>query len=97
LLVAAERFASPGVTAAFAPAGVAVADLRRRLEERYGVVIAGGQGPLKERLFRVGHLGYVDEGMVLHGLAMLEAALRDLGAGVEMGTAVAAAREVWGE
>jgi alanine-glyoxylate transaminase/serine-glyoxylate transaminase/serine-pyruvate transaminase len=52
---------------------------------------------LKERLFRVGHLGYVDEGMVLHGLAMLEAALRDLGAGVEMGTAVAAAREVWGE
>ena len=93
LLVQEERWASPAVTAAFAPAGVAVAELRRVLEERYGVVIAGGQGALKERLFRVGHLGYVDAGMVLYGLAMIEMALRDLGMDLEIGAAVAAARE----
>lgn len=95
LLVKRERWASPGVTAAFAPEGVAVAELRRVLEERYGVVIAGGQGALKERLFRVGHLGYVDAGMVLYGLAMIELALRDLGMDLKMGAAVAAAREAW--
>lgn len=95
LLVKEDRWASPAVTAALAPAGVAPLELRRVLEERYGVVIAGGQGPLKERLLRIGHLGYVDAGMILYGLAMLELALRDLGVKLETGTAVAAAQEAW--
>ena len=32
----------------------------RYLREQYGIIVAGGQGHLKGRIFRVSHLGYLD-------------------------------------
>ncbi|HLE80913.1 MAG TPA: alanine--glyoxylate aminotransferase family protein [Dehalococcoidia bacterium] len=56
-----EDYASNTVTAIRAPEGVDVKSLLRTLREQHEVVLAGGQGKLDGRIFRVGHLGYVSE------------------------------------
>ncbi|MCX6101391.1 MAG: hypothetical protein NTV92_08245 [Candidatus Bipolaricaulota bacterium] len=57
-----------------------------------GVVIAGGLHPdIRERTFRVGHMGAVRAGDVSATLAAIEAGLREAGALVEAGVGVAAA------
>src|SRR5207249_442333 len=48
------------VTAIRAPAGVDSAEVLLELRDRYGVQLAGGQGPLKGKIFRIGHIGYYD-------------------------------------
>ena len=58
-------------------------------------MIAGGQGPNKGHIFRIGHLGYYDRFDIIRGLAALELALGDLGYPVKRGAAVAAAEEVF--
>src|SRR3990170_3642906 len=75
LLAADERFASHTVTAIKCPEGVQVADLRRTLEDEYDVVVAGGQGKLSGKIFRIGHLGYVTERELREVLEALEQAL----------------------
>lgn len=67
--------ALPTVSAALPPAGLDVTSFRRILRERYGVVIAGGLGKMEGRLIRVGHLGAVGEGDILHVLWAIEQCL----------------------
>ena len=63
------------------------ADLRRR-----GLVVAGGQGKLTGKIFRIGHLGSVTVEEIIAAMATLEAALLGAGRDVEPGRAVAAAQ-----
>ena len=42
------------------PEGIDAGELRLALRDRYGVTVAGGHGDLKNRLFRIGHIGYYD-------------------------------------
>ena len=90
-LLAADEVASKTVTAAWIPDGLDWkafnGDLRRR-----GLVLAGGQGPLKGRIFRLGHLGSVTTDDVLAAIATLEAVAVEQGLPVEAGAAVAAAQ-----
>ncbi len=79
LLCNDERFASNTVTAVRCPEGVEVAALRRLLEDEYDVVVAGGQGKLSGKIFRIGHLGMVDEEDIHHTLEALKAALPQVG------------------
>lgn len=65
-----------GLTSILLPAGVDGSLLLQAAAERYGVVMAGGQGRLKGRIVRLGHMGHVDYGDVLAGLAALAGALR---------------------
>jgi aspartate aminotransferase-like enzyme len=60
-LLADPRFASPTVTTAYLPEGVSAKALLKQLEERHGVVLAGGQGGLSGKIFRIGHLGWVTQ------------------------------------
>src|SRR5207249_525144 len=60
-LLADPRFASPTVTTALAPAGANTRALLRALEERHGVVLAGGQGRLEGQIIRIGHMGWVHQ------------------------------------
>jgi aspartate aminotransferase-like enzyme len=60
-LLADPRFASPTVTTAYLPEGVNGTALLRALDERHGVVLAGGQGNLTGKIFRIGHMGWVIE------------------------------------
>lgn len=80
-LLASDGWASPTVTAILAPSGLSAEVLRTRLHERHGVVVAGGQGPLKGRLLRVGHLGWVHPPDVQEVMAALEEVLGELGHG----------------
>ncbi len=91
LLVEDEKIASRAVTPVFPPAGVDADKLRKAVREKYGVVLAGGQEDLKGKLFRIGHLGYIDKMELLAALAALEI---ELGSAVQKGAAVAAAEEV---
>src|SRR5262249_42119423 len=92
-LFADPSHASPALTAVSAPEGIEARELRRRMREGAGVVIAGGQGAYQDRLFRIGHLGYVSENDVLATLSALERALIGLGWGAQPGAAVAAAEQ----
>ena len=58
LLIEVEGHRLATVTAATLPAGFASAELLRYLRENHGILIAGGVGPLRERIFRIGHMGY---------------------------------------
>ena len=75
LLVADEKYASNTVTAARAPAGMEVAAFTKMLRDEYKVVIAGGQGGMKGKVFRIGHLGFVTEKDMDEVLAAMDKAL----------------------
>ena len=83
------------VTAIRAPDGVDSGELVLALRERYGVTLAGGQGPLKGKIFRIGHIGYYDVFDITTALAAVELALVELGADVERGIAVTRALEAF--
>src|SRR3954447_18202120 len=84
-----------GLTAFRVPAGLKDSYIRNRLTERFGITTVGGQGKLKGKIIRVGHMGYMDEIDVIGGLAALEMVLSDLGLEVEPGCAVTAAQQVF--
>jgi alanine-glyoxylate transaminase/serine-glyoxylate transaminase/serine-pyruvate transaminase len=60
------------VTAFLLPEGIADAAVRRSLLERYAVTVGGGLGRLADRCIRVGHMGDVDELMIVGALTALE-------------------------
>jgi aspartate aminotransferase-like enzyme len=91
-----ELFAEhPGAacTAVKAPAGIDGGAIVKGLRKR-GITIAGGQGSMKGKMFRVSHMGYVDTFDVLTALGALEMVLADLGHPVTLGAAVGAASRV---
>lgn len=74
-----ERYASDTVTAVTAAEGLDVRKLRRILREEYQVVLAGGQGKLEEKIFRIGHLGWVNEEDIKTVITALKTALPKAG------------------
>jgi aspartate aminotransferase-like enzyme len=85
------------VTAIRAPEGIDADTISDRMRSDFGCVIAPGQGPLKGKVFRIGHFGYFSELDVVRGLAALEMTLERLGYPVKRGAAVAAAEGVFQE
>jgi len=83
------------VTAVRAPDGVDSDELVLLLRDRHGVTLAPGQGELKGRIFRIGHIGYYDVFDITTALAAVELALVELGAEVERGVAVTRALEAF--
>jgi alanine-glyoxylate transaminase/serine-glyoxylate transaminase/serine-pyruvate transaminase len=67
---------SVSVTAIEVSPGIDPEALRAVARERFQVAIAGGLGPLAGRVFRIGHLGDVNEAMILGCLGGVEAALQ---------------------
>ena len=95
-LLAADGHRSNTVTAVHNPAASPdeLKDLLKTLRTRHGLVLAGGQGDLQGKIFRIGHLGAVDERDVYAILGTLEQALVDAGLQSRAGLAVAAAQSV---
>ena len=67
------------VTAIEVGAGIDPEALRTVARERFQVAVAGGLGPLAGRVFRIGHLGDMNEAMILGCLAGVEAAMQAQG------------------
>ena len=78
-LLAAPGCASATVTAVVGPEGVDLKQLRRIARQRYGVILAGGQGDLADRIFRIGHLGHVGTADILAAVNAVGGALLALG------------------
>jgi serine---pyruvate transaminase len=83
------------VTAVRAPEGIDSDELVLALRERFGITLAPGQGPLKGKVFRIGHIGWFDVFDITTALAAVELALAEAGAAVERGVATAAALEAF--
>jgi aspartate aminotransferase-like enzyme len=58
LLIDIENNRLATTTAATLPPGFSSAAVLRHLRENHGILIAGGVGPLRERIFRIGHMGF---------------------------------------
>jgi aspartate aminotransferase-like enzyme len=85
-----SAYPADGMTAAFFPQGIEGKAFLDRLEKRFGIKMAGGQGPWKGKIFRMAHFGMIDELEVLAALAALELLLVEFGIPVKTGSAVAA-------
>ncbi len=83
------------VTAIRAPEAADADVISDTMRSEFGCVIAPGQGPLKGKVFRIGHFGYFSELDIIRGLAALEMTLEKLGHPVKRGAAVAAAESVF--
>jgi alanine-glyoxylate transaminase / serine-glyoxylate transaminase / serine-pyruvate transaminase len=82
----------PTVTAVMIPAGVDDVKVRTQLLDEFNIEIAGGLGPLKAKIWRVGLMGYCSQKpFVLLFLAALEKVLLDQGVRVPSGAGVGAA------
>ena len=95
-LLAVEGHRSNTVTAIHNPVDGpdALKELLTALRTRHGLVLAGGQGDLAGKIFRIGHLGMIDEGDVYSILATLEQGLHETGMRSRVGLAVPAAQAV---
>jgi aspartate aminotransferase-like enzyme len=83
------------VTAVRVPEGLDGAAIVRRMREASGVTVAGGQGELKGRIVRIGHVGYVGLDDVAAALEALGLAVAAAGAQVEAGAGPEAARDAY--
>jgi aspartate aminotransferase-like enzyme len=83
------------VTAVRVPDGVDGEQVALSLRDRFGITLAGGQGPLKGKIIRIGHIGWFDVFDIATALAGLELALTELGAEIERGAAVSRALETY--
>ena len=86
-----------GLTAVRMPDGLDAAKFLKRLETRFGVKLAAGQGPLKGKIFRIAHLGLVDELDILGTLSAIELVLDELNHPLQLGAAATAATRVLAE
>ena len=88
---------SPGssATAVKAPAGMDSGVIVKEFRNRFGAVIANGQGSMKGQIFRIAHLGYFDFADLFAMIAGLEIILNANGFAVAYGSGVAAAQRVY--
>jgi alanine-glyoxylate transaminase/serine-glyoxylate transaminase/serine-pyruvate transaminase len=93
------RWQSDTVSAILVPEGYDGAAVVREAYRRYGLSLGVGLAQIAGKAFRIGHLGHLNELMLLSALAGAEMAMRDVGIPVELGSGVAAAqahyRETW--
>jgi serine---pyruvate transaminase len=85
------------VTAIKYPAGITDKDFRNGLKNKHNIHIAGGQGSMEGKLFRVNHMGYTDAYDALAVVAAIEHVLHSLGKPVQFGAGVGATQKVLAE
>jgi aspartate aminotransferase-like enzyme len=83
------------VTAVRSPEGIDAGDIVKALRDRFGMTIAGGQGELQGKIFRLGHIGWFDVFDIMTMLGAVELVLSELGADIDRGAAVTAALEAY--
>jgi aspartate aminotransferase-like enzyme len=90
----APKAPSNALTSILSPGGIDSGLINKTFRDTYGISIAGGQGKVKGKIFRLGHLGYVDGSDVILEIAILEIVLNKLGHKVPLGAGMKAAEEV---
>jgi aspartate aminotransferase-like enzyme len=83
------------VTAAWVPEVIDGKQFVKMLFREHGIQVAGGQGEMTGKIFRIGHCGYFDAYDIIATIAAAELALESLGYPVELGRGVGAAQRVF--
>ncbi len=91
------RDASDTVTTVMTPPGMDARALVAHAHRARSLDLGGGLGELSGMAFRIGHLGDLNEGMLLGALGLVELSLSDLGARVPFGSGATAALRAWTE
>jgi alanine-glyoxylate transaminase/serine-glyoxylate transaminase/serine-pyruvate transaminase len=86
---------SDTVSAIMVPEGVNGADVISRAYNRYNLSLGAGLNKMAGKLFRIGHLGDMNEVHLMAAIAGAEMAMLDCGIPVEPGSGVAAAGNYW--
>ena len=89
------KWNSDTVSAILVPAGINGADVIDIAYRRYNLALGAGLARMAGKLFRIGHLGDLNELMLLGAIAGAEMAMKDTGIDVRLGSGVAAAQEYW--
>lgn len=93
LFVADDENASYAITSILPPKGISVPDIRKTFKNDFDIVVANGQNTLKDKIFRMGTLGFVSERDLITAVGSLEAVLYKLGHKFELGAGVKAVLE----
>jgi aspartate aminotransferase-like enzyme len=93
----APNHPSSSVTAIRAPKGMDSGVIVKEFRNRFGSVIANGQGSMKGQIFRIAHLGYFDFSDLFAIVAQLEIILAANDVPVQFGSGVAAVQRVYAE
>ena len=88
LLVPDDNNASHAITSVLPPEGIAVPDIRKVIKEDYDIIIANGQNKLKDKIFRMGTLGFVCDRDLISAVGSLESTLCKLGHQFNVGDGV---------
>jgi serine---pyruvate transaminase len=83
------------VTAAYVPEGIDGKQFVKMLFREHGIQVAGGQGEVESKIFRIGHCGYFDAYDIIATIAAAELALESLDFPLELGKGVGAAQRVF--
>jgi aspartate aminotransferase-like enzyme len=95
LPLVAPRDHGDALTALSPPEGLTCSAIVKGLKAEFGSTVAGGQGQLTGKIFRVAHLGYYDATDIFGLLASLEIVLRRLGHDLVPGRGLAAAEDAY--
>jgi alanine-glyoxylate transaminase/serine-glyoxylate transaminase/serine-pyruvate transaminase len=95
LCASAPQWHSDTVSAVMVPEGINGADVIARAYKRYNLALGAGLSKVAGKLFRIGHLGDLNELMLLGAIAGAELAMLDVGVRIEPGSGVAAAQKHW--
>ena len=77
-LFADEKYLSPSITA-IKTEGIDAEEFRKTIKNNFDILLAGGQDHLKGKIFRVGHLGYVNDRDIITVVSAISNTLLDLG------------------
>ena len=95
LCASAPRWFSDTVSAIMVPDGINGSEVIARAFKRYNLALGAGLSKVAGKLFRIGHLGDLNELMLLGAIAGSEMAMLDAGVKLEPGSGVAAAQNYW--
>ncbi|MDX1917568.1 MAG: alanine--glyoxylate aminotransferase family protein [Candidatus Caenarcaniphilales bacterium] len=83
-LLTEDYCGSAAITSILPPEGISVKDIRAGLKKDWQIVVADGQASLQGKIFRIGHLGYVNDRDALTALSTLAEVLKGLGFAVDL-------------
>jgi alanine-glyoxylate transaminase/serine-glyoxylate transaminase/serine-pyruvate transaminase len=89
------KWHSDTVSAIMVPEGINGADVISRAYKRYNLSLGAGLNKMAGKLFRIGHLGDMNEVHLMAAIAGAEMAMLDVGIQIEPGSGVAAAMQVY--
>lgn len=85
---------SNALTAVYFPEGIDAKQFSTILKQKYAITVAGGQGSLKGKIFRISHLGYYDVLDAVTVVSALEMTLKDCRWKFDHGAGVRAVQSV---